>query len=133
MALISIEVPADRIDEAISNPDALQIAYDVGVLELLSIGIAMLGLGLVILSLFAYLTLRRAAQSSAREVAMAEVPAAVDRHIRDDGFAVIKQVLKDPQALATLQAEWEKLGLTNASEADLVEGSLMEAFNERPR
>lgn len=132
-SLIAIEVPANRIDEAISNPDALQIAYDVGVLEMLSIGIALLGIALVIIGFTAYFTVLRAAKAAAQSVAKKDVPGAVEQYVRKDGFAVIKQVLKDPQALATLQAEWEKLGLTNAQEADLVEGSLLEAFNERTR
>ncbi|MER8803800.1 hypothetical protein [Mesorhizobium sp. M0898] len=131
-SFISITVPSDRIDDAIAHPDALQIAYDVGVLELLGIALSILGVALVLIGFGAYFSIRRSAQQAARDVAHKNVPESVQEHIRKDGFAVIKEVLKDPQALAALQAQMERLGLTDVTDAGDVEGNILDAYNGKP-
>lgn len=121
-SLLTIDVPPSRIDLALQNPDALRVAYEVGVLELLSIALAILGVALIVVGFGAYFSIQRAAKAAAGEVAKSHVPTAVEEFIRRDGFAVVRAVLSNPEALAKLQAEMDRLGLTDAQDAENVEG-----------
>lgn len=129
-SLIDIEVPPSRIDAAIEHPDALQIAYDVGVLELLSISLAILGVALIVLSFGAYFSIQRAAKRSAAEIARKHVPEAVEGYIRGDSFAILKAVLKNPETLAELSAAMDKLGILDVTDAGNVEGTILETLND---
>ncbi|ESZ28013.1 hypothetical protein [Mesorhizobium sp. L2C084A000] len=129
--MITVTIPPDRLDDAIANPDALKIAYDVGVLELLGISLSILGVALVVIGFAAYFSVQRAAKQAARDVAVREVPRSVDEHIRKDAFAVIKGVLKDPQTLAAIQAEMDRLGLTDVTDAGDVEGNILDSYDAK--
>ncbi|MEQ8446938.1 MAG: hypothetical protein RIB57_13720 [Pelagibacterium sp.] len=50
-SIFNLNIPEGRIDAAIENPDALKIAYDVGVLEITSIALGVVGVGLTALSI----------------------------------------------------------------------------------
>lgn len=132
-SLFTFQIPPSRIDLAAANPDALQLAYNVGVLELVSISLALVGVALIFAGFGAYISIQRSAKAGARDIARVEVPKAVDEHIRKDSFAVIRGVLKDPEALAALSAEMDKLGILDVTDAGDVEGTLLEAHRDRRR
>ncbi|WP_426235805.1 hypothetical protein [Pararhizobium sp. DWP1-1-3] len=73
VALIGQQIPAGRIDQAVANPDALQVAYNVGVLELLSLGITILGIVLALSALGGFWMIRNAAIRAAGETAQDHV------------------------------------------------------------
>jgi hypothetical protein len=72
-AIIGQQIPASRLDEATKNPDALKIAYDVGVLELLSLSLTLFAIVLAIAAVFGFWMIRGAALRAARDAAKAEV------------------------------------------------------------
>jgi hypothetical protein len=71
-AIIGQQIPPSRIDQAIANPDALQVAYNVGVLELLSLGLTLFAILLALVAVFGYWTIRGAAKRAASETAKTE-------------------------------------------------------------
>lgn len=71
-ALIGQQIPSDRIKEAIEHPDALKIAYDVGVLELLSLGLTLFSITIAILAVFGFWMIRAAALKAAADAAAPE-------------------------------------------------------------
>ena len=72
-AIIGQTVPADRLKEAIEHPDALRVAYNVGVLELLSLGLTLFGIVLALVAVMGFWAIRGAAIRSARAAAKEEV------------------------------------------------------------
>jgi hypothetical protein len=71
-ALVGQTVPATRIDDAKANPDALKLAYDVGVLEILSIGVTFFTVILALAAFLGFWMIRGAAVRAAEIAAKAE-------------------------------------------------------------
>ena len=72
-AIVGQAVPPDRIKEALEHPDALRAAYYVGVLEILSIGLTVLGIVIALAAGFGFWMIRGAAVRAAREAAKEEI------------------------------------------------------------
>lgn len=130
-AIFRFEIPETWLEKAIENPDALDVAYDVGVLELLSISLTVFSVLLAVIGFLGFWSVRRSSIQAARKVALIKVPAAVNEYVRNDGFAAIREALREPETAAALQAIFEELGLNDAPTADAVEGTLWESFNAR--
>ncbi|GEM_PF-4736666 len=71
-SLVGQTVPASRIEDAKANPDALKLAYDVGVLEILSIGVTFFTVILAMAAFFGFWMIRGAAVRAAEIAAKAE-------------------------------------------------------------
>ncbi|NKM14170.1 hypothetical protein GFL85_24645 [Rhizobium laguerreae] len=86
-ALIGQQIPAGTIDQAIKNPNALQVAYDVGVLELLSIGLTLFAILLAIVAFLGFWMIRSAALKAAADAAAPEaqdVAAKIAKHVAQE-------------------------------------------------
>jgi hypothetical protein len=141
-----LEISAEHIKEALEKPSAVKAALELGRLDYISALLAAIGVLIAIFGLLAYLNVRfspkRVAEDEARkttEKSVAEYFSGVgaDRISRDAGIAaesrvteflssqsgleVVKQALLDPNFLAAFQAELANLGLTNPSDAVLVD------------
>lgn len=84
--LLHQAIPAGRLEAAINNPDALQVAYNVGVLELLSISLTILGVVLAASAFAGFWMIRHAAMNAARNEAKEwialEGPRLIDEYLR---------------------------------------------------
>lgn len=92
--LLNQQIPANRISEAVANPDALQIAYNVGVLELLSISLTFFAIMLGLAAFFGFWMIRGAAMKAAAKAATEESTAVAKRTAED----IAKQWIKDNAA-----------------------------------
>ncbi|UFI03452.1 hypothetical protein [Roseibium aggregatum] len=128
-SFIQFNVPVDWLERAENGADAVTIAYQVGVLELLAISLTVFAAILAFAGLLGFFSVRYSAMAAAREIAKANTPQAVNDYIRSNGYAAIRDCLKEPETVAALQLAMDALGLTDAPEADQVEGDLLESFN----
>lgn len=117
-----LEIPAEHIKAAIKNPSAVKAALELGRLDYMSSLLAAIGVLIAIFGLIGYLNVRfsakRVAEDEARATARESAAAFLNS---DDGMEVIKQALRDPKFLASFQEQLTKLGLTNSSDAGLVD------------
>lgn len=82
-ALFGQTVPSERIKDAVANPDALKIAYDVGVLELLSLSLTIITVLLALFAVVGFWMIRGAALKSASDAAKEEMKAIGEKYVTD--------------------------------------------------
>lgn len=82
-ALIGQTVPPERVKEASENPDGLKLAYDVGVLEILSVGLTIIGVVFAVSAVAGFWMIRGAAVKAADKAARDEVKDLVPKLARE--------------------------------------------------
>lgn len=112
------QIDADNILAAIEEGGALQTAYTVGVLELLGISLAILGVVIAIAAVGGFWLVRREAIAAASEAAEVAIPDEVRKYMTANADLLVRQCLKDPEVVSSIQAEIIRLGIRSAEKAD---------------
>ena len=113
------------VERAYQHSDAISLAAEVGRLDVLSVILGSFGLLLGFAALVGFWLVRREAIAKAKETAEAAAPALLADYMRKNGSALIREALNDAEAVSAIQAEVMRLGIRDASEADVVdEGEL---------
>lgn len=110
-------IPPDLLERALDNPDAIQVAMEIGRLDVISILITVLGIFLGVTALVGSWMIRREALAVAQEAAVNATPSAVSAFMDGSGDDIVRQSLKHPVVVARLQAEFIRLGIEDADSA----------------
>lgn len=115
-AIFAQVIPVERISEATKNPDALKIAYDAGVLELLSLSFTIFTVVLAIAAVFGFWTIRgaaiKAAEKAAKEEAKEQAEKTAERiakeWIEKNATAIFEEAAKTRSGPVTPATEIKK-------------------------
>ncbi len=126
----NLHLPAHLLEKALDNPDAIQVAMEVGRLDFVSLALTVLAILLGVGAFGGFWLLRGCSMNAAAKA----TPEAVDEHLQNNGQKLIREALSDPQMLSRLQETKSQLGLDDADDAEVVdEGDLeKEASDEKP-
>lgn len=111
------QIPADYLGEAIANPNAVRLAYNLGLLEFLGLSLTVLGVTIAVLALFGFWVVRQQAISAAKNAAEEAIPQEVLEYMRGNIGPIMRECLKNPEIVAGLQASIYRLGLDDAETA----------------
>lgn len=115
--VFEVQVPSGTLGAALQNPDAVQVALEVGRLDMVTLLLGFWGLLLGFAALWGFWAVRSAAVRAAERTTPESVSDYLAKHRRD----LVQDGLSDPQTVARLQAAILALGLGGASEAEFVD------------
>lgn len=119
---LQLEVPAQHLEAALRNPDAVQVALQAGRLDLIVIVLGVLSIFLAIFGLLGYNFVSEKAHRVAKEEAKTATRTAVPEFLQSQiGVETLRQALADPVVVAKIQQRLLELGLGNASDAVIVD------------
>jgi hypothetical protein len=123
-ALVEIhaKVPPEHIEKALKSQDAIHMALELGRLDLFSGLLAAIAIILAVGGVIGAGFLNWKAHAIAKAETRRVVPESVSEVLLGDrGPEIIRNALKDPSVLASVQAAILELGIGNAAEAAAVD------------
>lgn len=118
-AIFGQQIPADHIAKAVENPDALQIAYNVGVLELVSLALTILAIIIGLGAFFGFWMIRGAAMRAAEDAAHEEMEELVPKLARQWFENEGRKIFEEAAALRTGASD-PSIDITGAAEATVI-------------
>lgn len=116
-----VEIPAAWLEETIKNPDAIQLAYSLGRLDILTIFMGCVGLGLGVVALLGFWMIRNAALSRARQAAHDAAPGIVADYLKLHSVVIFRECMSETEMISSFHREVIRLGIRDAAEADDVD------------
>jgi len=111
------EASVELLSKLSERADAVQLAGELGRLDVVTAVLAVLAIMLGFGSIAGFWMLRGAAKNAAKAI----TPEAVEVHLQRNGVDLLKEAMSDPQMLAKLHAAWVELGLNDADKAEFVD------------
>jgi len=121
-ALAKVQKATENLEQGqrVQPLDSVQYAMELGRLDFLSAVLASLAIAISLAGVIGYVEIRRKAAKEARQ----ESQTATTQFLSTNGVELLKECLQDPQVVASLQVQLEKLGLddTDTANADEFDG-----------
>lgn len=119
---VNVSIDAHHLQSAITHPDAIQMALQLGRLDLASALLGAVAVVLAILGLLGYNQVASRSREVARDEARRTTAQTVSEFLQSEsGLEIVRRALRDPEFVARLQGELRRSGIADASTSGDIE------------